>query len=150
MSPLQARLREAMKDAMRAKDKPRLETIRLALSEIRRVEVDERIDCDDSRITGILDRMVKQRRESISQFEAGDREDLVAKEQGQIDVLREFLPQPLAADELNAIIREAVVESGAQSMREMGKVMALIKPGVTGRADMSQVGKQVRQLLGGG
>ncbi|MCY3566214.1 MAG: GatB/YqeY domain-containing protein [Gammaproteobacteria bacterium] len=147
MSPLQAQLREAMKDAMRARDKPRLESIRLALAEIRKVEVDERIECDDTRITGILDRMVKQRRDSITQFEAGGREDLVAKEQGQIEVLQEFLPQALSGEELSAIVNNAIEQAGAQSMRDMGKVMGLIKPRVTGRADMGEVSKQVRELL---
>ena len=132
---------------MRARDKPRLESIRLALAEIRRVEVDERIECDDTRIIGILDRMVKQRRDSIEQFAAGGREDLVAKEQGQIEVLKEFMPQALTDEALGAIIREAVAQAGAQSMRDMGKVMALIKPQVTGRADMGEVSKQVRELL---
>lgn len=150
MSPLQAQLREAMKDAMRARNKPRLEAIRLALAEIRRVEVDERIECDDTRITGILDRMVKQRRDSIAQFEAGGRADLVAKEQGQIEVLGEFLPQALSEEELGSIIRDAVSEAGAQSMRDMGKVMALLKPQVTGRADMGEVSKQVRNLITAG
>ena len=132
---------------MRARNKPRLEAIRLALAEIRRVEVDERIDCDDTRITGILDRMVKQRRDSIAQFEAGGRADLVAKEQGQIEVLGEFLPQALGEEELDSIIKAAVSEAGAQSMRDMGKVMALLKPRVTGRADMGEVSRQVRELL---
>ena len=147
MSPLQATLREAMKDAMRARNKPRLETIRLALAEIRRVEVDERIDCDDARVTGILSRMVKQRRDSITQFEAGGRDDLVAKEQGQIEVIQEFLPQALDGEALAKLIREAVVKAGAESMRDMGKVMGLLKPQVTGRADMGEVSRQVRQLL---
>lgn len=132
---------------MRARDKPRLESIRLALAEIRKVEVDERIECDDTRITGILDRMVKQRRDSITQFEAGGREDLVAKEQGQIEVLQEFLPQALSGEELSAIVNNAIEQAGAQSMRDMGKVMGLIKPKVTGRADMGEVSKQVRELL---
>ena len=149
MSPLQATLREAMKDAMRARDKPRLETIRLALSEIRRVEVDERIECDDARITGILSRMVKQRKDSIAQFEAGGRDDLVAKEQGQIEVIQEFLPQALSGAELEGIIRRAIDTAGAGSMRDMGKVMGLLKPQVTGRADMGEVSRQVRGLLAG-
>ena len=149
MSPLQATLREAMKDAMRARDKPRLETIRLALSEIRRVEVDERIECDDARITGILSRMVKQRKDSIAQFEAGGRDDLVAKEQGQIEVIQEFLPQALSGAELEGIIRRAIDTEGAGSMRDMGKVMGLLKPQVTGRADMGEVSRQVRGLLAG-
>ncbi len=135
---------------MRARNKPRLESIRLALAEIHRVEVDERIECDDTRITGILDRMVKQRRDSITQFEAGGREDLVAKEQGQIEVLKEFMPQALTGEELSTIIKEAVEQAGAQSMRDMGKVMALIKPQVTGRADMGEVSKQVRHLISAG
>ena len=132
---------------MRARNKPRLEAIRLALAEIRKVEVDERIECDDTRITGILDRMVKQRRDSIAQFEAGGRADLVAKEQGQIEVLGEFLPQALGEEELGSIIKAAVSEAGAQSMRDMGNVMALLKPQVTGRADMGEVSRQVRELL---
>jgi len=150
MSPLQTMLREAMKDAMRARNKPRLETIRLALAEIRRVEVDERIDCDDARVTGILSRMVKQRKDSISQFEAGGRDDLVAKEQGQIEVIQEFLPQALDGEELAKLIAEAVAKAGAESMRDMGKVMGLLKPQVTGRADMGEVSRQVRQLLSAG
>lgn len=132
---------------MRARNKPRLEAIRLALAEIRKVEVDERIECDDTRIVGILDRMVKQRRDSITQFEAGGRADLVAKERGQIEVLTEFLPQALGEEELSSIVKAAVSEAGAQSMRDMGKVMALLKPQVTGRADMGEVSRQVRELL---
>ncbi|MCY4016622.1 MAG: GatB/YqeY domain-containing protein [Gammaproteobacteria bacterium] len=147
MSPLQTTLREAMKDAMRARNKPRLETIRLALAEIRRVEVDERIDCDDARVTGILSRMIKQRKDSITQFEAGGRDDLVAKERGQIEVIQEFLPQALDGEELAKLIAEAVAKAGAESMRDMGKVMGLLKPQVTGRADMGEVSRQVRQLL---
>lgn len=135
---------------MRARNKPRLEAIRLALAEIRKVEVDERVECDDTRITGILDRMVKQRRDSIAQFEAGGRADLVAKEQGQIEVLGEFLPQALGEEELGSIIKAAVSEAGAQSMRDMGKVMALLKPQVTGRADMGEVSRQVRELINSG
>ena len=150
MSPLQTMLREAMKDAMRARNKPRLETIRLALAEIRRVEVDERIDCDDARVTDILSRMIKQRRDSITQFEAGGRDDLVAKEQGQIEVIQEFLPQALDGEELAKLIAEAVAKAGAESMRDMGKVMGLLKPQVTGRADMGEVSRQVRQLLSAG
>ena len=148
MSPLQATLREAMKNAMRARDKPRLETIRLALAEIRRVEVDERIECDDARVTGILSRMIKQRKDSIAQFEAGGRDDLVAKEQGQIEVVQEFLPQALSGEELAKLIGEAIAGAGAESMRDMGKVMGLLRPQVTGRADMGEVSKQVRALLG--
>ena len=146
-SPLKQQLTEAMKDAMRAKDKPRLGTIRLALSEIKRVEVDERIDPDDGRITGILDKMVKQRRESIRQFEAAERADLVAQEQLEIKVLQEFLPQPLDPSELTQIIEDALRDSGAESMKDMGKVMGLVKPKVIGRADMGSVSQKIKAAL---
>lgn len=146
-SPLKQAFTEAMKDAMRAKDKPRLGTIRLALSEIKRVEVDERIDPDDERIIGILDKMIKQRRESIRQYEAADRPELAAQEQFEIEVIQEFLPQALEAAELEQIVKTAVSESGASSMKEMGKVMNLVRPQVVGRADMTEVSKQIKALL---
>jgi uncharacterized protein len=139
-SPLKQKFTNEMKDAMRAKDKPRLGTIRLALSEIKRVEVDERID-------GILDKMIKQRRESIRQYDSADRPDLVAQEQFEIEVIQEFLPQALEAEELEQIIKAAVTETGASSMQEMGKVMNLIRPQVVGRADMAEVSKQIKALL---
>ncbi len=146
-SPLKQTLTEAMKDAMRAKDKPRLGTIRLALSEIKRVEVDERIDPDDARIIGILDKMIKQRRESIRQYEPANRPELVAQERFEIEVIQEFLPQALDADELAQIIKSAVSESDAGSMKDMGKVMNLVRPQVVGRADMAEVSKQIKALL---
>ena len=144
---LKPRISEAMKDAMRAKDKPRLGTIRLALSEIKRVEVDERIDPDDARIIGILDKMIKQRRESIRQYAPANRPELVAQEQFEIEVIQEFLPQALEADELEQIIKSAVSESGAASMKGMSKVMNLVRPQVVGRADMAEVSKQIKALL---
>ena len=146
-SPLKQAFTEAMKDAMRAKDKPRLGTIRLALSEIKRIEVDERIDLDDGRIIGILDKMIKQRRESIRQYASADRPELVAQEQFEIEVIQEFLPQALDANELEQIIKSAVNESGATSMKEMGKVMNLVRPRVVGRSDMAEVSKQIKELL---
>ena len=146
-SPLKQAFTEAMKDAMRAKDKPRLGTIRLALSEIKRIEVDERIDPDEGRIIGILDKMIKQRRESIRQYASADRPELVAQEQFEIEVIQEFLPQALDANELEQIIKSAVTESGATSMKEMGKVMNLVRPKVVGRADMAEVSKQIKALL---
>ena len=146
-SPLKQAFTEAMKDAMRAKDKPRLGTIRLALSEIKRIEVDERIDLDDGRIIGILDKMIKQRRESIRQYASADRPELVAQEQFEIEVIQEFLPQALDANELEKIIKSAVNESGATSMKEMGKVMNLVRPRVVGRSDMAEVSKQIKALL---
>ena len=146
-SALKSNLTEAMKDAMRAKDKFRLGAIRLALSEIKRVEVDERIDLDDERVTAILDKMVKQRRESIKQFEAADRHELAAVEKDEIVVLQEFLPQPLTEDESEAIIKAAIAESGAATMQEMGKVMAIVRPQVVGRVDMGAVSAKIKALL---
>jgi uncharacterized protein YqeY len=147
-SALKQELTEAMKAAMRAKDKERLGTIRLALSEIKKVEVDERIDPDDARVTGILDKMVKQRRESIKQYVDGGRQELADQEQAEIDVLQSFLPQPLSEAELAAIIKAALEQSGASSMQDMGKVMGLVKPQVVGRADMGQVSQQIKAALG--
>lgn len=148
-SALKHQLTEAMKDAMRAKDKERLGTLRLALSELKRVEVDERIELDDARVIAILDKMVKQRRESVRQYEAGGRQDLADQESREIGVLQEFMPAAIDEAELAAIIRAAIAESGAESMRDMGKVMALVKPQVQGRADMSEVSKQLKALLEG-
>jgi uncharacterized protein YqeY len=147
-SPLKTKITDAMKEAMRAKDKPRLGTIRLALSEIKKIEVDERIELDDERVISVLDKMVKQRRESIRQFEAGDRGDLVELEQQEIDVLQEFLPKALSAEEVAQIIQAAVTETGADNMKDMGKVMGVVRPQVIGRADMAEVSKQIKALLG--
>lgn len=147
-SPLKIKISEAMKDAMRAKDKPRLGAIRLALSEIKRIEVDERIDLDDERVISVLDKMVKQRRDSIRQFEAGGRNELAEIEQQEIEVLQEFMPSALDAAELQQIIKAAVVETGANNMKDMGKVMTVVRPQVVGRADMAEVSKQIKALLG--
>ncbi len=147
-SPLKIKITEAMKDAMRAKDKPRLGAIRLALSEIKRIEVDERIDLDAERVISVLDKMVKQRRDSIRQFEAGGRNELAEIEQQEIDVLQEFMPSALDAAELASIIKAAVAETGAENMKDMGKVMAVVRPQVIGRTDMAEVSKQIKALLG--
>jgi len=147
-SPLKQNITDAMKDAMRAKDKPRLGTIRLALAEIKRIEVDERIDLDDARVIGVLDKMVKQRRESIKQFEAADRMELAEVEKQEINVLQQFLPGALSESELEAIIKAAVTEIGAESMKDMGKVMGLVRPQIVGRADMAEVSKTIKSLLG--
>lgn len=147
-SPLKQKITDAMKDAMRAKDKARLGTIRLALSEIKRIEVDERIEPDDTRIVGILDKMVKQRRESIKQFAAASRQELVDQEQFEIDVLQDFLPQALTDEELDSIIAKAMSESGAATMQDMGKVMGLVRPEVVGRADMAAVSAKIKASLG--
>jgi uncharacterized protein YqeY len=146
-SALKQEITEAMKDAMRARDKPRLGTIRLALSEIKRVEVDERIDPDDTRVIAILDKMVKQRRESIKIFEEAERTELADQEKFEITVLQEFLPQALSAAELDDIIQSALAESGAESMKDMGKVMGLVKPQVIGRADMGSISAKIKASL---
>ena len=138
-----------MKDAMRARDKVRLGTIRLALAEIKKIEVDERIDPDDTRVTGILDKMIKQRRESVKQYEAGNRQDLADIETAEIVVLQEFMPQPLSADDLKAIISKALSESGATGIQDMSKVMAAVRPAVIGRADMAAVSQIIKQQLSG-
>ena len=144
---LKQRITEAMKAAMRARDKTRLGAVRLALAEIKKVEIDERIDLDDSRITSILDKMVKQRRDSIKQFETAGRTDLVAQEQKEIDVIKEFLPEALSEEELDTIIKDALEKSGASSMQDMGNLMGLVKPQVVGRADMGAVSQKIKAAL---
>ena len=146
-SPLKKEISEAMKTALRAKEKARLGTIRLALAEIKKIEIDERIDPDDARIVSILDKMIKQRRESIRQFEAAGRDELVAQEKGEIEVLKDFLPQPIAEEKLDKIIDKAISDSGAESMQDMGKVMGIIKPQVIGRADMAIVSSKIKSVL---
>lgn len=146
-SALKQRITEAMKDAMRAKDKARLGTIRLALAEIKKIEVDERIEPDDARVTGVLDKMIKQRRESVKQYEAGARRDLAEIENAEIAVLQEFMPQALAPEEVAAIIGQAMRDSAAASVQDMGKVMALVRPLVVGRADMAAVSQMIKQQL---
>ena len=146
-SSLTAQINEAMKAAMRAKEKQRLGTIRLVLAEIKKVEVDERIDPDDARVTSILDKMVKQRRDSIKLFTDAGRNELAAREQSEIEVIREFLPQPLSQDEIASLIDEAMASTGAASMQDMGKVMGLLKPRMTGRADMGKISGLIKQRL---
>ncbi|MBL4781199.1 MAG: GatB/YqeY domain-containing protein [Porticoccaceae bacterium] len=144
---LKVRITSEMKTAMRAKDKPRLGTIRLIQAEIKRIEVDERIELDDTRVLAILDKMSKQRRDSLSQFKDAGRDDLAEQEQIELDVIAEFLPAALSAEELQALIDQAVADSGAQAMSDMGKVMAILKPQVQGRADMGAVSKQIKARL---
>lgn len=148
MSELNDTLKNAMKDAMRAKDKARLTTIRLTLSAIKQVEVDTRETLDDTAILAILDKMVKQRRESIKQYEAAERQELADIEHAEIAVLQEFLPQPLTDDEITALIADAITQSGAESIRDMGKVMGILKPQLQGRADMGQVSGKIKSQLG--
>jgi uncharacterized protein YqeY len=147
MSAIKAQITEQMKDAMRAKDKARLGTIRLMLAELKRIEVDERIELDDARVLAVLDKMVKQRKDSIAQYLAAERPELADKEQQETEVIKTFLPQPLSDDEVNQIIDAAIAETGATGMQAMGQVMAIIKPQLQGRADMGAVSKQVKAKL---
>ncbi|QDP72219.1 GatB/YqeY domain-containing protein [Legionella israelensis] len=136
-----------LKDAMRAKDKKKLEALRLITAAIKQIEVDERIEVDDDRLLSILDKMAKQRRESIEQFEKAGREDLVAQEQYELDVISNYLPEPLTEEEIRQLIDEAMQQLDAKTMAEMGKVMAQLKPKLQGRADMSEVSKIIRAKL---
>lgn len=147
-STLKTEITNAMKDAMRAKDKERLGTIRLILAEVKKVEVDERIDPDDARITSIMDKMVKQRRESIKQYTEGGRPELAEKEQSEIDVIQEYLPEQLSEEEIEGLISEAISSTGAASMQDMGKVMGMLKPKLAGRADMGSVSQKIKAALG--
>lgn len=146
---LKAELTEAMKTAMRNKEKERLAAIRLIQAEIKRIEVDERIEVDDDRVLVILDKMTKQRKDSIKQFSDAGRDDLVAIEQRELDVISEFLPAQLSDEEITAIIDRAVAETDASGMQAMGAVMAIVKPQVQGRADMGAVSKIVKARLAG-
>ena len=145
---LKTRITEAMKAAMRAQEKARLGAIRLIQAEIQRVEVDERIAVDDARVLAILDKMIKQRRDSIQQFESAGRLDLVEIEAGELAVIQEFLPRALGEPELELLIDGAMHASGAASMKDMGKVMAILKPQVQGRADMGVVSQLIKARLG--
>ena len=146
---LKERITEDMKSAMRAGDKERLATIRMILAAIKQREVDERITLDDSQVLAVLDKMIKQRKESLAQFESGGRADLVAKESAEIAVLQSYLPAPLSDAEIDALIAEAIASTGASAVKDMGKVMGVVKPKVQGRADMAAVSARVRQKLSG-
>lgn len=129
---------------MRARDKVRLGAIRLILSDLNRIEVDERIELDDTRVLASLDKMAKQRRDSIAQYLAAERPELADKEQQELEVIKTFLPQPLSDSDIEQIIDDAINATGASSMQQMGQVMALVKPRVQGRADMGQVSTRVK------
>lgn len=141
-------IKEAMKAAMRAKEKERLGTIRMIQAEIKRIEVDERVDVDDDRLLVILDKMCKQRRDSITQYEDAGRTELADIERQEMAVIEEFLPEALSDEELDQIVTKAIADSGAESPRDMGKVMGLVKPQVQGRADMGAISKLVKEKLG--
>ncbi|AHK80327.1 glutamyl-tRNA amidotransferase [Ectothiorhodospira haloalkaliphila] len=146
-APLKTRLTEDTKAAMRSGDKPRLGTLRLIQSAIKQLEVDTRTEVDDAQILAALDKMVKQRRESISQYQNANREDLAAKEQAELDIIQTYLPQQLSEDEIRDHIEAAISETGAESPRDMGKVMGVLKPKLQGRADMGAVSGMVKARL---
>ncbi|MDB2386103.1 GatB/YqeY domain-containing protein [Shewanella sp.] len=140
-------LKEQMKDAMRAKQKVRLGTIRMALAAIKQIEVDTRESLNDDQAIAVLTKMVKQRRDSIAQYAAAGRDELAQIEADEIQVLEEFLPQPLTEEEIVALVDASILEIGASSMADMGKVMGSLKPKVMGRADMAAIGAMIRAKL---
>lgn len=145
---LKARINEDMKSAMKAKETARLGAIRLLMAAMKQKEVDERVELDDAAIVAIIDKMLKQRRDSISQYRSAGRQDLVDAEQFEADVLSAYMPAALSPADVDALLTAAIAASGAQSMADMGKVMALVKPQIAGRADMAEVSKQVKAKLG--
>jgi uncharacterized protein YqeY len=146
---LKDRITDDMKTAMRAGEKERLATIRMILSGIKQREVDERITLDDSQVLAVVEKMIKQRKEAITQFEAGGRPDLVAKESAEIVVLQSYLPAQLSEAELDSLIAEAMASTGAATIKDMGKVMGVVKSKAQGRADMAVVGARIKQKLSG-
>ena len=145
---LKERITEDMKTAMRAGEKERLATVRLLLAAIKQREVDERITLDDGQVVAVIEKMIKQRREAIGQFESGGRSDLVAKETAEIGVLQGYLPAQLTTAEVDALITEAIAATGAASIKDMGKVMGFVKPKAQGRTDMGALSARIKQKLG--
>lgn len=146
-SPLKDKIQNDMKDAMRARDQERLTVIRLIIDAIKRKEIDERIVLDDAAVLGVLDKMLKQRRESIEQYEAAKRQDLADKEIFEIKVIKGYLPAALSEEEIELLLTKAISATGAVTIKDMGKVMAIIKPQVQGRADMRHVSEKIKQKL---
>jgi len=137
-----------VKDAMRAKDKPRLATLRLITATLKQQEIDERIELNDAQVLALLDKMCKQRRESISQFEKAGRDDLIAQEVSELELIQTYLPEQLSEDEIVALIDEVMAATGAASIKDMGKVMGQLKPKLQGRADMGAVSAMIKAKLG--
>jgi uncharacterized protein YqeY len=146
---LKARITEDMKTAMRSGEKDRLGLIRMLMAGIKQREVDERIELDDAQVLSVIDKMIKQRKDSVEQFRAGGREDLVAKESAEITWLTGYLPAQLGEAELDALVRDAIAATGAASMKDMGKVMGILKPKVQGRADMGALSARIKAALAG-
>jgi len=146
-SSLKPQLIDDMKSSMKSGDKHRLGVVRLILAAIKQIEVDERIELDDTRILAVLDKMVKQRRESISQYGKAGRDDLVAVEAAEIVIIQEYLPAALSEAEINALIEQSITATGAASMQDMGKLMGVLKPQLQGRADMGKVSQLIKSRL---
>ena len=144
---LKSQIQADMKSSMKSGDKSRLGVIRLMLSAIKQVEVDERIELDDNRITAVLDKMAKQRRESITQFDKAGRDDLSEIEQSELEIIQEFLPEALSEAEINDLVEQSIASTGAASIKDMGKVMGMLKPQLQGRADMGQVSQLIKSRL---
>ena len=146
-SALKQQLTSDMKTSMKSGDKKRLGVIRLMLSAIKQIEVDERIDLDDARVLTVLDKMTKQRRESIEQFGKASRDDLIAIEQAELEIIQTYMPEPLSETEIDSLIEQSISSSGAASIKEMGKVMGILKPQLQGRADMGKVSQLIKARL---
>ncbi len=144
---LKSQLQTDMKSSMKSGDKDRLGVIRLMLAAIKQIEVDERIELDDARITAVLDKMTKQRRESITLFDKAGRDDLTAIEQAELKIIQEYLPEALSETEINDLVEQSIAATGAASIKDMGKVMGMLKPQLQGRADMSQVSQLIKSRL---
>jgi len=146
-STLKPQLITDMKSSMKSGDKHRLGVVRLMLAAIKQIEVDERIELDDTRVLAVLDKMVKQRRESIAQYGKAGREDLVDAEQSEVDIIQEYLPEALSEAEINELVEQSIAETGAASMKDMGKLMGVLKPRLQGRADMGKVSQLIKSRL---
>jgi len=144
---LKDRIETELKEAMRARDKQTVAALRLITAAVKQIEVDERIELDDARMLAILDKLAKQRQESISQYQAANRDDLVEQENFELTLIKRYLPEPLSEKEVNALLTEAFYETGAESMRDMGKIMAYLKPRLQGRADMSAISALIKAKL---
>jgi len=144
---LKSQLQTDMKSSMKSGDKGRLGVIRLMLAAIKQIEVDERIELDNARITAVLDKMAKQRRESITQFDQAGRDDLTAIEQAELKIIQEYLPEALSEDEINELVEQSIASTGAASIKDMGKVMGTLKPQLQGRADMGKVSQLIKSRL---
>lgn len=144
---IKEQLNNDIKDAMRAQDKNLLTTLRLITSAVKQIEVDERIEVSEERMLVILDKMTKQRKESIAQFEKANRQDLVTQEEYELSVLAKYMPEPLSASEIEQLVANAIKTTGAEKMADMGKVMGILKPGLQGRADMTQVSALIKAKL---